>query len=560
MLVAFCQLLSNIANHFTMKRIVILFVLLLMYDLQTAVSQNDTASTDFFGTDNIQDIKITFPQENWSYFLDSLRFNGNGMLEGLVEINGQKFENAGIRYRGSKSFTPGASRNPLHIVLNYRNANQNIQGYKTIKLSNTLRDPSMIREVLGYEIASQYMPAPRANYAKVTINGKYYGLFVNVESVQEEPFLKRYFTQKDDNAFFKVNQDAVDHPIPGCKNNIYGSLEYDASPACYENNFEKISRHGTQELMELARILKEDPDKIETVLNVDVTLWMLAFDNITVNLSSYIGQHSVNYYLFRDANGQFYPILWDLNLAFGSFKNIGTGSDLKLKALQELDPLLHADNETKPLINKLLEIPDYKKIYLSHYRTILQDFFISGKYETRARQLQSLIRADFINDPNKIYDLMEFDHSLAETVGKKSKIPGIVELMSKRIAFLKIHPELSIFPPDIMNVQVESRKPLSSKRIEHFHITAKVDKFPKRVLLYYRLDKKGEFNQVSMHDDGKNDDGSANNNIYGITIVPQNGEQAIEYYIMAENPGLVSYSPVAYMWEKHSTNLEELNK
>jgi hypothetical protein len=138
--------------------------------------------------------------------------------------------------------------------------------------------------------------------------------------------------------------------------------------------------------------------------------------------------------------------------------------------------------------------------------------------------------------------------------------PAWSRRLSKRADFLKTHPDLAIYPPDIMNLQVESRQPLSNKRVDHFHITAKVDKFPKRVSLFYRLDGKGIFNEVSMLDDGKNDDGTAENGIFGITIVPQNGETAIEYYIVAENAGLFSYSPAAYMWEKHTTTLEALNK
>ncbi len=330
--------------------------------------------------------------------------------------------------------------------------------------------------------------------------------------------------------------------------------------SCYEYNFEKISEHGTKELMELARVLNQDPDKIEKVLNVDNTLWMLAFNNIIVNLSSYTGQHSVNYYLYQDDDGRFTPIIWDLNLAFGSFKNIGAGSDLKLKALQELDPLLHLDNTTKPLISKLLGDPNYKKVYLSHIRSILQDWFISGKFEKRAKELQALIRKDVNDDPNKYYTIAEFDDSVLKTVGKKSKIPGLVELMARRTSFLKSHPDLAVFPPDIMDVQVEGRKPLSSQKVQQFHITSKVDKFPKRVELFYRLDGKGGFTQVSMYDDGKFDDGTAGNNVFGVVIVPQNGEQSIEYYIVAENPGLVSYSPANYMWEKHKSTLEALNK
>ncbi len=542
-----------------MKQRPLFLFFLLFGGFQIAISQTKPAPSDFFATDKVQDLKISFKQNNWSYYLDSLRFNGDGMLAAVVEVNGQKFENAGVRYRGFKSFAPGTARNPLHIVLDMKDKVQDYQGTQVIKLSNSLRDPSLLREVLGYEIARTYMAAPKANHARVTINGKYYGLLANIESVEEPQFLNRFFASAD-NAFFKANQDAGDKTPAGCKNNLYGSLEYDQQVSCYENSFEKLSDHGTKELMELARILNEDPDKIETILNVDATLWMLAFNNVIVNLSSYTGQHSINYYLYQDDDGRFTPIIWDLNLAFGSFKNIGTGSDLKLKGLQELNPLLQIDNTTKPLISKLLENPDYKKIYLSHLRIMLQDWFISGKFEKRAKELQASIRKNVMEDPNKYYPITDFDASIMKTVGKKSKIPGLLELMTRRTAFLKTHPELAVFPPDVMDVQVEGRKPLSNQRVQQFHITTKVDKFPRRVELFYRLDNKGSFSRVSMLDDGKHDDGTAANNIFGVTIVPQSGEQSIEYYIVAENPGLVSYSPANYMWEKHTSTLEALNK
>jgi hypothetical protein len=542
-----------------MKRITLLASFFLAFGLHKSFSQNKPAPPDFFDSKTIQDIKIIFKEKNWRYILDSLRFNGDGVLEGKVEAGGLTFDKAGVRFRGGKSFAPGALKNPLHIILNHGVKMQNLNGYHTLKLSNALRDPSMVREVLGYEIARSYMPAPKANYAKVTVNGEFYGLFVNVESVEDNGFLRRYFGSTT-GAFFKANQDAGDRTPAGCKNAIYGSLEYDKSVTCYENNFEKLSEHGMNDLVELARILNEEPAKIESVLNVDATLWMLAFNNVVVNLSSYSGNHSVNYYLYKGEDGRFTPIIWDLNLSFGSYKNTRGGSDLKLRALQELDPLLHAANAIKPLISKLLGNEAYRKIYLSHVRTILHDHFINNKYEQRAKELQALIRNDFINDKGKSYTQADFDISLTTTTGKKSKIPGIVELMSKRTTFLKSHPELAVFPPDVTEVKVESRQPLSSKQIERFHITAKIDKFPKRVSLYYRLDGTGSYKEVRMTDDGKEDDGTAGNGIFGSIITPAAGERKIEYYIVAENAGMVSYSPAAYMWEKHQTTLDVLNK
>lgn len=538
-------------------KINILFTLLFVLVIQGISAQSDDQA-GFYDVNSIQDVKIKFSGSSWQNTLDSLRYNGDGLMLCQVEINGQPFNNVGIRYRGTKSFSPGGKRNALHIKLDYINKNQSYQGYSTIKLSNALRDPSMVREVLSYEIARNYMPAPKANYARVHINDEMYGLFVNVEAISEN-FLNNQFGSHE-NAFFKVNQNAGEETPAGCQNKIYGSLEYEANANCYLNNFEMNSENGWDDLIEFTRILNEKPNEVSKVLNVDRTLWMLAFNNVLVNLSSYSGQNSVNYYLYKDGSGQFNPIIWDLNLSFGSFKNAGIGSDLKLKQLQELDPLLHADNPRKPLIYNLLQNENYKKIYLSHVRTIVNDHFINGSYEQKARTYQDLIREDFGKDPSQRYEASDLAVSLSKTIGKRSKIPGIVELMSKRAKYLFKHPSLAVFPPEISEVQVLGREKFSSTPVGTFRVTAKIERFPKRVKLMYRLGSDEVFKSEAMMDDGKHNDGAANDGIFGAVIVPQNGERSIQYYIVAENATLMEFSPSNYMWDVHSTTLEALNK
>ena len=526
-------------------------LLFLTISVQIMHSQQEANAPDFYKTDKIQDIKITFNIDKWQYTLDSLRFNGDSFLEATVEINGQEFKGVGVQYRGTKSFRTGGVRNPFNIKLDYKDGNQHLDGYKTIKLSNALRDPSMVREVLGYEIARNYMPAPWANYARLTINGAYYGLMVNIESVQDEAFRARYFDSVN-NAFLKANEVLPKESIDGCKNSIYGSLQYDEYPKCYENNFEKLSESGYSDLMQLVKTLNQSPDKIETILDVDVTLWMHAFNNVLVNLSSYAGNKSVNYYLYKDSDGKFRPIIWDMNLAFGSYKNIGTGSDLKTRQMDELDPMLHADNETKPLISKLLVDPDYKKLYLSHYRTILYDHFVDGQYLERAKQLQSMIRVDFMNDPGKFYDMSDFDNSLDKVIGKQSKIPGLAWMMTPRTDFLKKHPALAVFPSDISNIDILKREPMSVKQIDNFTISTEVGQFAKKVTLMYRLEGQKKFKAVNMNSKG---DGK-----FETVVTPANGERAIDYYIIAENASMISYSPSNYMWKQHHASLDELNK
>lgn len=519
------------------------------------LGQNDSG---FYSTTSIEEVKITFEQENWKYLLDSLRFNGDGQLQATIEINGNTYEQVGLCYRDSRSFQPGAKRNGLSLKLDYINKGQNHQGYTTIQLSSALRDPSMVREVLFYEIARQYMPAPKANYAKVDINGEYYGLFVNVEAI-DKSFLQSHFGNSD-GSFYKCSPDVGQRASEGCKSYVYGSLQLDNNATCLEDNFEKLSNKGWNDLMEFTKQLSKGLDAIEQYLHVDRTLWMLALNNVMVNLSSYSGQYSQSYYLYKDATGQFNPVIWDTNLSFGSYKNTGIGSDLNIEQLQQLDPLLHLENETKPLISVLLADSHYKKRYLSHLRTIIYDHFSNGKYESRSIELQQLIKTPFMEDSNKNYDLTAFNQSLTNTIGKRSKIPGLVELMKVRSSFLKKHPELAVVPPMISDITVMRREQFSRQLVKDFKIQAKVEKFPKQVKIWYRFGNDEAFKAMMMYDNGQSNDGQANDQIYGVSISPKAGNQRIEYYIQAENARAVSFHPSKYMYERHTATLSELNK
>ena len=534
-------------------RNLLLFIILLC-SFQAIIGQSK-ATTDLYDTDQVKEIRLTFKQQNWSNVLDSLRINGSNLLVGQARIDGKTHKNVGVRYRGSRSFKVGSKRNPLFIKLNFIDKKQNHQGYKKIKLSNSLRDPSMVREVLGFEIARKYMIAPKANYVKVYINDAYYGLFVSIEAVDKE-FLEEHFIS-DDRTFFKCTPDFTNYTSKDCMPNVFGSLVYEKDVHCYLHNYELESDEGWDDLIALTDVLNNKPEAIESVLDVDQTLWMLAFNNVLVNLSSYSGHKSQNYYLYQNEKGQFTPIIWDLNLAFGSYKNATAGSDLSLKELQELDPMLHIDNKYKPLISQLLKNPTYKKVYLSHLRTILYDNFENGWYEERATALQKLIAGPFVDDSNQRYTYRDFQKSLTGTVGTKSKIPGIVELMAKRSNFLKKYQMLRVIPPNISDVTVLKREQYASVKLDKFTISATVDKLPKKVWLYYRYNKMDSFKELEMQDNGKLQDKQVNDNIYTATI--PKGSDEVEYYIVAENSATISFSPSNYMFKPYVANITEIN-
>ncbi|MBK6948682.1 MAG: CotH kinase family protein [Haliscomenobacter sp.] len=540
-----------------MKNVYVLLALFVALSASPLRAQEDPV--DLYHMGSIREIKIVFEEDNWRYLLDSLRFNGENLLKAAsVEVMGQLFAGAGVRILDSQSFQPGSKRNGLFVQLDYSAPGQQIQGHSSLSLSGSLRDPSMIREVLGLEMARKYMPAPKANYANVWINNERYGLYVNVESVEGD-FLVRHFKGTSGNLYYS-HPETTKKPLPGCAPNIFGSLQQDRSVDCLKRNFHLIQGASYAPLVEFIRLLNLQGQPLEDILYADQTLWMLAFNNVMGNLSSYSGKDSPKYFLYQDVDGKMAPVLWSLNLAFGGYKNTGIGSDLKVTELQQFDFFLYSGNNAKPLISKLLANAQYRKIYLSHLRTLLYNELANGNYQTRARELQQLIQPSFVLDSNKTYSQIDFEQSLASTIGKVSKIPGVFEFLEGRIKYLKRHPELSIIPPGFSDLKVKSREKFSPALIEDFQVTVRVGEYARKVQLFYRFDPGQPFQSVAMADDGAHEDGQSNDSLFGALIKPQGGARQMEYYIMAENAKTVSYFPERYMFEWHKVTLDELNR
>ncbi|MEM8525218.1 MAG: CotH kinase family protein [Bacteroidota bacterium] len=511
-----------------------------------AVPFTNYAQQDFFQLDQIQEIKIETEAEKWRYLLDSLRVNGDGSLEATVEINGKTYEKAQFRYQDFKAFTPSKKVNPLHLELGEKHGD-----HSTVSLSHALRDPSLLREVMAYQIMGSYLPAPRANLAKVYVNEEFYALLVNIEPM-DAAYMEKYYGDSDGTLFKSQPQLGV-KATSGCKQTAFASLQYDQSLVCYQDQFEGTG--NWKALQQMSKNLNGDLKALARTFGIDETLWMLAINNVLVNLNSYTGRGSQNYGLYRNAEGQFYPIFGEMNLAFGSYKNTGEGSDLKVEELYKLDPLLHAYSDQKPLISKLLANDHYRKIYISHMRTILEDYFWNEKFESQVMDLHQKIEPILVENGQATE---RFKNSLISTTGTRSKIPGLVAFMRNRARFLKKHPTMTVIPSNLPSIELAKREQFSSKKIEAFEFQVEVDRFPKDVVLYYRYEKNGDLKKVNMTDDGKQGDKTANDGIFGTKVIPKG--DTIEYYIFVENSGAASFEPSNYPFHLRKASLKELNK
>lgn len=457
-------------------------------------------------------------------------------MAATVEIDGQVFEGVGVRYKGNSSYKNPKKHNkaklPFNLKADYSHKKQSFPGgYETLKLSNVFMDPSFMREYLSYEIARKYMPAPLCNFAKVYVNDEYIGLFNNTQSVDEKLLEDSYGTSEE--TFFKCDpewEDVKDTPA-GCKESEFSSIYYVGdNPKCYEGWYElqsKEEKKGFADLINLSKILNQSPDKIESVLNVDMTLWMHAFNHVLVNLDSYTGRFSHNFYLYKTPDGLMTPMIWDMNISFGGFRLDGEKKgELTNQELQDFSLFTHFKNKNlkRPLITNVLANSFWRKIYIGHCRTILMENFSNGEYLKKAEEMQAFIRDEVKADPNRLYTFEDFERNLRSTTEIwNTEIIGIEELMKTRTENLLEHPIFKGKNP----IMGEVNHKVADGKVT---VTAMV-KDAEMVWLMYRSSPKEPFKQVEMTNSAF---------IYSLTLPKPAGFQ---YYIIAEGDRLALCSP-----------------
>lgn len=495
----------------------------------------------FYDINTIQTIEITFSQSNWDALLDAAEPNGTYVMAQSISINGTVFDSVGVKYKGNSSYNANQVKNPFHIELD-QYKNHSYQGYTDIKLSNVAKDPSFLREVLSYQILRQYMDAPLSNYANVYVNGTLIGLYSNDEAINKD-FVESHFYSKT-NAFFNCSPPNGAGPS---STDLPDLVYYGADSTDYYLKYEIKSDYGWAQLLDLCNTIANDFTNIETILDEDRFIWMLAFDNTFVNLDSYLGQFHQNYYFYQDDNGLFCPTVWDLNECFAGFTSTGSGNLTTNTAKQQMSHLLHQNDASWPLIQKILNNGMYKRMYVAHMKTILSENIANSSYQTSGQNLQTLISTSVQNDVNKFFTFSNFQNNLTTDVtsGPQSFI-GLTNLMNTRNSYLMSQADFTAIAPTISSITPSSVNPTLNSNVD---ITANITN-TNYAFLGYRYDQTKPFVKLTMYDDGAHNDGASGDGVFGASI-PVNSS-FIQYYIYAENSNAGIFSPVRAEYEFYS--------
>lgn len=160
--------------------------------------------SELFDTSQILDINIVMDEDDWNTMLENAL--SEEYYECSIEINGKTFNNVGIRPKGNTSLSSIASddttdRYSFKVEFDHYVEGQTCYGLDKLILNNNYADATNMKEALIYDMF-QYMGADASlyNYAKISVNGEYWGVYLALEGV-EDSFLTRNYGVEDGNLY-----------------------------------------------------------------------------------------------------------------------------------------------------------------------------------------------------------------------------------------------------------------------------------------------------------------------------------------------------------------------
>ena len=521
-----------------------------------SLTSNDVESytnADLYDPTIIRTLFLSFDNEEWETELNDF-YKTDVEVPAKMIVDGKDYTTVGVRFRGNTSsmFVAAGFKKSLNISVDYDESDQRLYGYKTLNLLNAHGDPSMMREVLFSRIASDYMPALKANFVRVVINGENWGLYVNSQQF-DKIFLAEAFDTKGGVRWKKPAS-----PREG------GGLKYGGDNASDYAGFYQLKtnvdsdeeKEAWDHYIQFAKTLATAPvdqleEALDPYLDIDQALWFLAMENTFIDGDGYWVRAS-DFNFYQDPNGRFHMVSHDNNETF----RLPGGPGFSRGSVEgvALSPLHGMGEESKPLL-RLLENQALQARYLAHVKTIAQDWLNWDKTGPVIESYKNLIQAGIKKGTKRESSFEDFLASItrnSEGGGPGGGAPGLKPFIEDRGEFLLNHPLLNRPTASINSVKAQQPS-LDANETDAWKlktsIEAKVsnqDNAPSSVYLYATTDPIKPFKRIKMVKD--------NSGTYKANVSSMTPGKTLHYYVEARGnsdqsgssyyPKTTSYQPL----------------
>jgi hypothetical protein len=215
---------------------------------------------------------------------------------------------AEIRLKGSASFESLSGK--AAFKLKFKKGERPF-GLKKLTLNNMVEDPSMTHETLAYEVAREAgVPAPRTGFAYVYLNGRDYGMHLDLETLDDQALERMFGTPFDAAHQHLYEGEDSNDVLPGYE----GAFEVDEGDEANIADLEAL----------IAAVNGSGPEpwstRVAPFAELAEMTRMWAMEKYVGQWDGYSGQKGSaqpnNYYLYDNPQGTFQMLPWGMDESF----------------------------------------------------------------------------------------------------------------------------------------------------------------------------------------------------------------------------------------------------
>ena len=408
-----------IAHKYTTKVIAVVMALAVCLCLfavafsdQIITAAGDTGvsmeyETKLFDTQSIISVNIIMDEDDWNDMLENAISEEYYQCD--VEINGKMFYQVAIRPKGNTSLSsiandPTTDRYSFKLEFDHYVEGQTCFGLDKLILNNNYADATNMKEALIYDMY-QYLGADASlyNYAKISVNGTYWGVYLALEAVEDSFQLRNYGTQKG--ALYKPESMDMGggkggFSVGGNGANLnYSDDDLDNYSTIWDGEVTSTTESDHKRVVTALKNISEGTD-LESYMDIDNLLRYMAVHVFSVNDDSLSGTMAHNYYLY-ESGGKLNLIPWDYNLCLGG---MGSGNDASSVVNSAID---NAFSGTK-FFDTLMENETYHNQYYEYLQQLVEEYINGGGFDAFYERVRSQIDELVESDPTAFYSYEDY--------------------------------------------------------------------------------------------------------------------------------------------------------
>ena len=368
--------------------------------------------TKLFDTSEVIELNIVMDESDWNTMLDNAMSEEYYVCD--VVINGARVNNVAIRPKGNTSLSaiamdPDTDRYSLKLEFDHFVKGQTCFGLDKLILNNNYADATNMKEAVIYDMY-QYLGADASlyNYAKVSVNGEYWGVYLALEAV-EQSFMLRNFGTRDGELYkpdtMEMGGDNAGGGFSmggGGANLNYTDDDLESYSTIWDSEVTGTSKGDHRRVVTALKNISEGTD-LEKYLDVDNVLRYMAVHTFAVNMDSLSGSMSHNYYLY-EYDGQLNIFPWDYNLSFGGMSMGGSGDGTSM-----VNDAIDTPFSGTHFFDALLENEEYLTRYHEYLQMLVDEYVKGGRFDEVYNRIRSQIDTLVAEDPTAFYNADEYE-------------------------------------------------------------------------------------------------------------------------------------------------------